>query len=61
MSAKLDGVDKAIHVVHHASLSRMHVSQKTKKEFRMLPEMYQGLGVISLYIDSLGAIIYFLR
>ena len=32
-----------------------------KKEFRMLPEMYQGLGLFNLNIDGLGARIFFLR
>ena len=60
MLEKLDNVDKAIHAVFHASMSCLRVNQKMRKEFRMIPEMYQGLGMFNLNIDGLGARIFFL-
>ena len=59
-SAKLDNADKAIHVVYHASLRRLCVHQRTKKEFHMLPEMYQGLEMFNLNLECLSARFYFL-
>ena len=61
LSAKLDEVDRVTHAVYHASLGRLRVNPKMKKEFRMLPEMYQGLGMFNLNTDGLGALIFFLR
>ena len=61
LSAKLDVIDKAIHTVYHASLVRLWVNPKMKKEFCMLLEMYQGLGMFNLNIDGLGTRIFFLR
>ena len=51
LSEKLKDVKKANHVVFHASMGRLRVNQK----MRMIPEMYQGLGMFNLNIDGLGA------
>ena len=59
--ARLKDVNKANHVVFHASMGRLRINQKMRKEFHMIPEMYQGLGMFNLNIDGLGAIIFFLR
>ena len=54
MLANLDDVNNTIHAVYHASISHLCVSQKRIKEFWMLSEMCQGLGMFNLNIDSLG-------
>ena len=59
-SAKLDDIDKAIHIVYHTILTSLPVNQKTKKEFYMLPEMYQGLEMFNLNLECLSARFYFL-
>ena len=61
LSAKLKEVDKGIHAVFHACMDRLRVDPKMRKEFCMMSEMYQGLGMFNLNIDGLGARIFFLR
>ena len=60
-SAKLKEVDKAIHAVFHACMGCLRVNPKMRKEFRMMPGMYQGLRMFNLNIDGLGARIFFLH
>ena len=60
LSEKLEEVDKAIHAVFDASIGCLRVNSKMRKEFRMMPEMYQGLGMFNLNIDGLDALIFFL-
>ena len=61
LSAKINEVDKAIYTVYHASLGRLRINPKMRKEFRMMPGMYQGLRMFNLNIDGLGARIFFLH
>ena len=60
-SEKIKGINKTNQIVLYAIMSRIRVNQKTRKEFRMISEMYQGLRMFNLDIVGLGARTVFLR
>ncbi len=61
LNSRPEKVDEDLGRLYHSSPSALRINRNIAKEYRDLPEMYQGLGMFNLNVDNLGARIYFIR
>ena len=54
-------LEKAFHKIYHEVLPHIGVNRKITREYRMLPEQYQGLGLINPNVEVLCAKIQLIR
>ena len=54
-------LEKAFHKIYHEVLPNIGVNRKITRAYRMLPEQYQGLGLVNPNIEALCAKIQLIR